>query len=222
MQLSSEVISIESGIITLSHMVRRLMESHVAVLVEGRAVEFSEMRQKSWKDWFSELAFCILTANSSAELGIKIQEELGPKGFLEFPLQELSKRLRQLGHRFPNARAKYIVDARVHAERLKEIVEGQHPYYAREWLARNIRGLGYKEASHFLRNTGHFGLAIIDRHIMRLLYKYGVIPLLPSSLSRKRYLEMEEHIMLLSNYTSLEPGILDLYLWYLSTGKVLK
>ncbi len=39
----------------------------------------------------------------------------------------------------------------------------------RDWLAqeKQIKGLGYKEASHFLRNIGLKGHAILDKHVLR-------------------------------------------------------
>ena len=93
---------------------------------------------------------------------------------------------------------------------------------AREWVAVNIKGLGYKEASHFLRNVGYFDLAILDRHILAVMKDYGLIDSIPSSLSRKKYLEIEKKFFELSELTSIKPGILDFYLWYMRTGKVLK
>ena len=40
------------------------------------------------EEWFSELCFCILTANSTAELGMKIQREVG-SGFLHMEKEEI-------------------------------------------------------------------------------------------------------------------------------------
>ncbi len=40
--------------------------------------------------------------------------------------------------------------------------------------------------------------------------------------SRKNYLETEKTILEFAESVSLEPGILDLYLWKIATGKLLK
>jgi SAM-dependent methyltransferase len=79
--------------------------------------------------------------------------------------------LRELGHRFPNTRAKYIVEARKHAKDLKKIVHSTFDNVdaLREWLADNVKGLGFKESSHFLRNIGFEDVAIIDFHIIDFL-----------------------------------------------------
>jgi N-glycosylase/DNA lyase len=51
------------------------------------------------------------------------------------------------------------------------------PFARRDWLAqeKQVKGLGYKEASHFLRNIGVKGHAILDKHVMRCLADVGVI-----------------------------------------------
>ena len=45
-------------------------------------------------------------------------------------------------------------------------------------------GLGYKEASHFLRNIGlSEDIPILDRHILKNLVLLGAIDKVPSSIS---------------------------------------
>ena len=59
----------------------------------------------------------------------------------------------------------------------------------------DVKGLGMKEASHFLRNVGRGKtIAILDRHILKNLKKYGAIDGVPTSLTKKRYLEIEGKI----------------------------
>ncbi|MGC9554861.1 MAG: N-glycosylase/DNA lyase, partial [Thermoplasmatota archaeon] len=93
---------------------------------------------------------------------------------------------------------------------------------AREWLVKHVKGLGYKEASHFLRNVGYTDVAIIDRHILRVMYRYGLIEKIPDSLSRKRYLELERVLERVADHLGITLAELDLYLWYMETGKILK
>jgi N-glycosylase/DNA lyase len=189
-------------------------------LVKKRVGDFLSFKFKDDREWFSELCFCILTANSSAEIGIKIQNEVGYEGFAKFEREELVKRLKELGYRFYNVRASYIVEARKHLD-IKDRIKGLEAREAREWLVKNVKGLGYKEASHFLRNTGTLDLAILDRHILRMMEKGGVIKM-PKNLSRKRYLKIESKFIELAERLEMRAGELDLYLWYLATGKILK
>lgn len=91
----------------------------------------------------------------------------------------------------------------------------------REWLVKYIKGLGYKEASHFLRNTGFFDYAILDRHILSILASHKKIKI-PKTLTKKTYLSIENTMKTIAKQTQLSLGSLDLYLWYMSTGKILK
>jgi N-glycosylase/DNA lyase len=153
-------------------------------------------------------------------MGIRIQKEIGYAGFANLGEKELAEKLKELGYRFYNVRAGYIVEARKHVD-IKDKVGGMGSSKAREWLVNNVKGIGYKEASHFLRNTGCLEFAILDRHILRILAENGIIEM-PKTLSRKRYLEIERRFLGLAEKLGMEAGELDLYLWYLSTGKVLK
>lgn len=206
----------------LAGKINELRRGRVGKLVAQRIREFKDLGRKGNEEWFSELCFCILTANSTARLGMKIQRELGSKGFLTLPLVELRHRLKAAGHRFPNTRARFIVKARKFRD-LKGITKkSKTPQQAREWLVRNIKGIGYKEASHFLRNLGFDGMAILDRHVLSVLRDHGLIGGKPRSLTRGRYLEIEKKLEGLARKLRLTLGELDLYLWYLKTGEVLK
>lgn len=206
---------------TLVQELRGLMTSPRASLVEARIREFERLKNGSEEEWFSELCFCILTANFTAKGGLMIQESLKFDGFAHLYLEELAMRLKELGHRFYNTRAYYIVEARRHLGRLKGTLAPIDDHPAREWLVGNVKGLGYKEASHFLRNVGRHSLAILDRHILRLMVCYGLIEEV-KGFSKRRYLRYEETLAHLAEEMGLTLSRLDLYLWYMATGEVLK
>jgi len=206
----------------LAGRVNELRRGKAGKLIARRMREFKDLSRKGNKEWFSELCFCVLTANSTARLGMKIQRELGSKGFLTLPLGELRHKLRTAGHRFSNTRAHFIVEAR-RFRNIKNIIERfTDARQARGWLVENVRGLGYKESSHFLRNVGFDDLAILDRHVLSVLHEYGLIDEVSRPLTRGRYLEIEEKLVRLAEKLGLTLGELDLYLWYLKTGEVLK
>lgn len=201
--------------------IEELKSSRVSGFVAKRAQEFKDMGERGNESWFSELCFCILTANSTAKLGIKIQMELGG-GFLTIPEEELRGRLKELGHRFYNKRSEFITSARKFS-RIKDIAtKFSDVRLAREWLVENVEGIGYKEASHFLRNVGFDGVAILDRHILTLMREYKLIEQVPGTLTKRRYLEIEEKLKGLAEKVDLSLAELDLYLWYMKTGEVLK
>lgn len=176
-----------------------------------------ELRNNS--DWYSEMCFCLMTANYTAEGGIRIQKKAGD--FSKMSLEEIRALLKKCGHRFPNARAGYIHESKKHKQDLASLAGMASSGERREWLVQNVKGLGYKEASHLLRNIGFMDVAIIDRHILNLLAEYGLIRK-PKNLNRARYLEIEQVLEKLAKKTKLPQGELDFYLWYMKTGKILK
>ena len=180
---------------SLLNSIETLKKSFVKSEVDKRIKEFENN-----KDYFRELCYCLLTANFNAERSIKIQNILN-KDFHKLTEKQLAKKLKSLGHRFPNTIANKTT--------------------LREWLVNNIKGLGYKEASHFLRNIGYKDYAIIDFHILDLLEENKLIKK-QKTINKKTYIEIENVLKKLANQTKLNLAELDLYLWYLETNKILK
>ena len=215
------MIKKSSGLDKLAEAVKKLKSSKVRNLIDARVKEFIENRNKPIDEIFKELCFCLLTANFSAERSLRIQEEIGD-GFLTLPENELAEKLRELGHRYPKSRAKYIVKARKMVFQLENVLHSSLSERSlRDWLVKNVVGLGYKEASHFLRNIGFMNLAIIDIHVIDILSRYGVIRK-PRTLTKRKYVKIEEALNKIAEKMGLSLGVLDLYLWYMETGKVLK
>ncbi|MCD6207248.1 MAG: N-glycosylase/DNA lyase [Methanosarcinales archaeon] len=198
-----------------------LRGGEVGKLVCARIKEFEAALMGEHGKIFEELCFCILTANFNAEKSIKIQSEIGG-GFLTLVEPQLARKLKELGHRYPNVRAKYIVEARKHKNSLKDVIlscDDEHGL--REWLVKNIKGIGYKEASHFIRNIGYKNSAIVDFHIIDLLVRSGSIER-PKTLTKAKYLEIEGVLGALAAELDMNLAELDLYLWFIETGTVLK
>ena len=198
-----------------------LKKSSVGNIVKQRVKDFEQVFISNNERWFSELCFCLLTANSSAIMGLKVQDALGFDGFSKLSQDELTKRLQELGHRFYNVRAGFIAEARKNIDIKQRIQSFNDEREAREWLVENIKGLGMKESSHFLRNVGYKNIAILDKHIINVLSEHNIIER-PKNLNKQRYLDIEKRLEELAKATSLSLGELDLYLWYMKTGKVLK
>jgi len=200
--------------------INKIEKSDIKNLINKRIKEFKKTGKKSNNKLFGELCFCLLTANFNAKRSIDIQNKIG-NGFLKLSEHDLARKLNECGHRFPNIRASYIVGARKHRNSLKNTINSKNEKELREWLVKNIKGLGYKEASHFLRNIGFENLAIIDFHIIDLLVRYKIIEK-PKTLTKKKYLEIEEILGKIAKKLNMTQSELDLYLWYMETGKILK
>ena len=94
----------------------------------------------------------------------------------------------------------------------------------RDWLVREkgIKGLGYKEASHYLRNIGFRGYAILDKHVLNCLAELKIIDDPKPPNTRSRYLTVEESLKKLTDEIEIDFDELDLVLWSMKTGVILK
>ncbi len=188
--------------------------------VDQKIQEFQSYVRKEGEEIFFELCYCFLTANTSAELGIRMQKELGLKPFIEDSREILTAKLKGAHYRFYNTRGRFITENRWVIHELPVLLNHPDPWVSREFLVENVRGIGYKEASHFLRNTGVFDFAILDKHIIRMLDRNFALSGKP--LSRKLYLKYERKFKKISESFGMKPGILDLYMWKMATGKLIK
>jgi len=198
-------------------------------LIRKRLAEF-RTAASSYNDneTFNELVFCILAAGTSAKMGIETVEKI--KDVLPYgDVRELSQKLKGI-YRFYNIRAEYIVHTRDYLLRacnmkLKEQLNSiNHHMERRDFLAltRDIRGIGYKEASHFLRNMGYRGYSILDKHVIKCLHELNVIDSDKPPSGRSRYLEIEKKLTDFCCYHNFDPDELDLLLWSEKTGDILK
>ena len=201
---------------------RALQTNGISKSIKERYNEFKSFAGKSEEDWFSELCFCLTTANSSAMMGLKVQDALGFDGFYNLPQKKLTRELKSLGYRFYNKRAEYIVGARRHFGIKEKLQEFENDREKRNYLFENVKGYGLKESSHFLRNTGHDNCAILDRHIIRLMHEHALISTLPKTITERNYLQIESALDNFAQKAKMNHSLLDLYLWYMKTGKVLK
>jgi N-glycosylase/DNA lyase len=200
--------------------IENLKNSIISEKINKRIQEFKDLNKDSNEDLFKEMCFCILTANFSAERSIKIHDKISDC-FLNNSEEELALKLKKMGHRFPNARARYISESINCKNELSKVIKFHDYNKLRDWVVSNVKGLGYKEASHFLRNIGFDNFAIIDFHIIDLLVDYEIIKK-PKYLTKKNYIEIENTLRKIGEKTNLSLAELDLYLWYMETGKILK
>ncbi|MFB3765350.1 MAG: N-glycosylase/DNA lyase [Methanotrichaceae archaeon] len=205
-----------------------LMELYAPVKgrIESRLNEFEQIWEMgSDEDLFRELVFCLLTPQSRAKTCWAAVERLVRKSLIDGCQPELIQD-ELIGVRFNERKAEYICLARkmFSDKSLRSIINGfSNPYATREWLVENVMGLGYKEASHFLRNIGlGDDLAILDRHILKNLKLMGVIDEIPKSLSKKTYLDIEKKMTEFSKQIRIPMSHLDLLLWYKEAGDVFK
>lgn len=179
------------------------------------------------EDIFAELCFCLFTPQSRAVVCDKAVRALKKKGLLlKGTKSDIRAQLK--GVRFPNNKTSYLLAARkIFIDKgkvsIKSILNTNDILGTRDWLVKNIKGLGYKEASHFLRNIG-FGseIAILDVHILKNLKRYGVIREIPTSISKKVYLDIESKMKKFSCKIKIPLDAMDLLFWSMQTGYIFK
>ncbi len=216
--------------------IRELKQIHKKIRgdIEKRLKEFKHLiKTASEKRLFAELVFCILTPQSKAETCWNSVEKMLKDDLLtkaDINTENFKDYLHNI--RFKNKKAHYILQAKafftedgklnvrkkIFQQNLDDI------YKKREYLVKNIKGIGFKEASHFLRNIGldEDKIAILDRHILRSLLKLRIITTIPTTLSKSRYLTIEKSFIKFSKEIDIPLSHLDFVFWYKETGRIFK
>jgi N-glycosylase/DNA lyase len=188
--------------------------------VQKRLNEFStNAKRMKDKDLFVELCFCICTPQSKATKVAEVINSANVDKLLCLEQFKLAEMLRK-NTRFHNNKAKHIINARQYANNLKHL--DKDSVLAREFLVKHIKGIGYKEASHFLRNIGYRNLCIVDRHVINLMHELKVLDSTTVPSTPKKYLEMEQKIKDYAKKYGYDVDELDLILWSIKTGFVFK
>ena len=188
--------------------------------IDKHLEKYDEIDTGNREQLFEELAFCLLTPQSkarAADLSIKLLKEHNLL-FSGTP-EQLEPHLKSI--RFHITKAKRIVEARDKFQDFKfnfdNIEELRHK------IVQTFKGLGYKEASHYLRNIGHGRkLAILDRHILKNLVNMGLIDEIPKTLTPKKYFEIENTMKIFCKSNEMSMGHIDLILWSTETGEMFK
>jgi N-glycosylase/DNA lyase len=190
--------------------------------VKAKLAEFAENAKLDADGKFIELCFCILVANSNLEKTKAVWEKMGD-GFLYLDEKELSKKLKAHGYRFYNLRARFIVEARDKKDEIEGNFRKMDAEELRQWLHDSIKGLGWKESSHFLRNMGFRNFGILDTHVVGAMHSCGIVESVPKSLSSKKtYFSLEKKLRDISKTLKMSMAELDCYMFCLDSGKMPK
>jgi N-glycosylase/DNA lyase len=195
--------------------------------VRNRLHEFARVSPSAH---FYELAYCLLTPQSSAVNADAAIRRLEECSFFEQGIDP-TPILRQHDAyiRFHNTKGQRLLRARVQfpciAARLTSTPHGapeEAIHALRDWLTMHVNGIGRKESAHFLRNIGYRGLAILDRHILRNLKYHGALRSVPPTLSSSRYSIIEDRFRQFAADVGIDMDELDLLFWSRETGEIRK
>lgn len=190
-----------------------------------RLSQFKEMKEMATPgELFRELVFCILTANASAKMALRSINTLDSLIY-KGAEKDIENRLRGV-YRFPKVRANYIVRSRDFLQsycqmNIRKILnEFTDQFLLREFLVKNIVGIGFKECSHFLRNIGYSGYAILDKHVISMLNLLDCSVRKPRS--KREYCEIEKIMISFAKRIKIDIDELDLLFWSYKTGEIIK
>jgi len=206
--------------------------------IRARLNEFADVDPS---EWFYELCYCFLTPQTKAVHAVGAIEELRQLNFLETGV-DATPVLRTPSRyiRFHNTKAKRLANLRSSWPDIERLLIShnfasvrpfasspfrllaQHTRPLRNALCSQVDGVGMKEASHFLRNIGARGLAIIDRHLITNLVLFGVTPEPPSLSTPEKYQKIEEDFDTWCREVGIDMDEMDLLMWAMQTGYVLK
>jgi N-glycosylase/DNA lyase len=201
--------------------------------IKGLLLKREEHFDFVWKnasdeELFAELSFCLFTPQSKAISCWAAVNDLACKGMLfNSTAIQIAKVITKV--RFRNNKSKFLIEARKLftidgkiqiRQKLNSFEDMQE---LRRWIIKNIKGIGYKEASHFLRNIGLCkNLAILDRHILKNLVLFGAIKEIPKTLSPTIYESIEKQMQTFSKKIAISMSHLDMVLWCKESGGIFK
>lgn len=189
--------------------------------INARLIDYASVPEDKY---FYELCFCVMTPQSRAAHAFKVQQSLEEGDFMNKPFDP-THLLRNPSNyiRFHNQKAARLLKAREIFHEIDLVLKSDLlPIEKRNWLADNFKGFGMKESSHFLRNIGYRGLAILDRHILKHLSRCGLYSETPKITNTKRYLEIETDFLKFASEVNISIDELDLLFWSYETGEILK
>jgi len=189
--------------------------------IKERLKDFRSINKDKTKELFPELCFCLLTPQSNARYCDRAIQELKNTDLLFKGNKRAIRSILRGKARFHNKKAEYIIHARSCFDR--NVFNSGNALRIRDHLVKNIKGMGYKEASHFLRNIGLGAeVAILDRHILKNLKRYGIIDNIPLSLTPRLYLKIEQKAKEFARRLNIPLDELDLLFWSRETGEIFK
>lgn len=207
----------------------RAVHAERSKAIKDRLAEFENIgKYGSDARFWEEMVYCFFTGGCSAKMGLRSVEAVKPL-LQDGSWLEIRDALSGV-HRYPNARARYVVESREflreHCDlKIRSKLESfDCDLSRRDWLVKEkgIKGLGYKEASHFLRNVGFKGYAILDKHVLRCLAELKIIADPKPPNTRLKYLSVEDSFKALTEAVGIDFDEMDLVLWSMKTGEILK
>jgi N-glycosylase/DNA lyase len=192
----------------------------------------AQLRPESEHAAWRELCFCLISPVTRFEAVKDCISRLERRGILDrlssnpelVKVKEIERALssRPGACRFPAQKARRLAAASaffygnpMRSGVLRFLEKFPDSLAAREALVKQVPGLGMKEASHFLRNTGRGNrVAVLDVHLRRFMVENGIVDSrVAASDSPASYSSMEREFTSLAFNSGLDPAALDQAIW---------
>jgi len=164
---------------------------------------------KTPEQTFYDMCFCICAPQTRFKYNKIVNQRLRDNDFYRKDISQdvLADMVKEV--RFYNNKSKWLIFAKNRYNSVLDIISNKN-YPDNQWrrmlLVRAILGLGFKTASHFLRNQGIIDLAIIDTHVLKFLDA-------PKPMSQQSYERIERYFGEVANKFSLSIAQLDALVW---------
>jgi len=219
MLISSLKLKNSDSLFNLNNVIKYSLNNHKEEITEYLFL-FDKVMSATRK-WF-EFIYCILAGIQVRTSTVKkVYEILFEKIGYDLILLKISKSrriadkiqkiLKSNGYRFYSSKTETILNTARFFKDYKHnpdnFINNYHNYKDLRNELITIKGIGFKIASHWLRNIG-VEIPIIDNHVKNLLYYTGIIK------NRKNsYIEFENLIIELARILNIKIFLLDLSIW---------
>ena len=187
---------------------------------ESLKKHMGNFKNLSEENQFKEFMFCLLTPQSNAQKCWQAIEQISQLQKID---EELVYNILKTKTRFHKTKTKRILIAPKTWNEIKPFLNNSNIIELRNYLVKTVNGYGLKEASHFLRNIGKSNnqIAILDRHILKNLYKYNLIKEQKIK-SPKHYFQIEKSFLNFASTINIPADELDLIWWSNENGELFK
>lgn len=175
--------------------------------IEAQKVVEEFKKEKTDKEIFYNLCFAIMAPqttfiNNRKATAKLIEHDFYSKNIDDYLLYDLIRKTR-----FYRQKTDRLSRAKKQFQDILECLRTDASSFdKREYLVKNVKGLGMKAASHLLRNMGCTDLAIIDTHVLKFLRE-------ETPKNKKEYIEMEKTFNSKARDRDLSPAELDAIIW---------
>jgi N-glycosylase/DNA lyase len=199
---------------------------------------------KTPKEVFYDLCFCICAPQTTFKSNLLVNKSLKDFRYYEqqIPEKDTARYFNWFGElcvivkpaRFYHNKTRFLIELKRKFRFIYDYISYAKAFKApsvllRNWIVENIKGLGMKAASHFLRNQGYEDLAVIDIHILKYfdenwinlhtLGKYNIskearwVIVSKEGMTKKIYLELESVFRDIAKDYKLTVAELDAIIW---------